>query len=258
MNGNSVPSLRIESWEQIRGLLHGFFGRRGGVSDGPRATLNVLWRVGDDPRAVAENRERVQRAMPGLKMVPLRQIHGAVVVPIADVRQADSPADGMVTDTVGLGLAVFTADCVPMLMVAPSIGVVMAVHAGWRGTLAGITHAAIGRARQAFAVEPTEWQVALGPAIGGCCYEVNVEIGRELEDRWGSMPDAWEPSLHRGRLDLRHANRHMLETAGVPLHQIIEVGPCTACAADQYFSHRRSGGCAGRQVSVIGWQGIHG
>jgi YfiH family protein len=160
----------------------------------------------------------------------------------------------MVTDDNGVALAILTADCVPILMVAARRRIAMALHAGWRGTLAGIAAVAVREAAELFGVAASEWQAALGPAIGGCCYEVSREIGDRLSGRWGDMPDAWEPNQDHGHLDLRMANRHILEGVGVPIDAIADVGSCTSCHPDLYFSHRASGGRAGRQLSIIGWR----
>jgi hypothetical protein len=157
------------------------------------------------------------------------------------------------TETAGLGLAVLTADCVPILMVAVERRVAIAVHAGWRGTLEGVARAAVESARAAFGLRPEDLWVALGPAIGACCYEVEAEIGASLESRWGAMPEAWSRAGGKGRLELRRANRQILASAGVPVGQIADVGPCTACAFEEFFSHRRSGGLTGRQISLVGW-----
>ena len=235
------------------GLSHAFFGRAGGLSDGHCASLNVSERVGDDPQAVAANWQRIAWAVPGLRFARMRQVHGARAVPVDGEAAAVEEADGMVACAGGVGLAVLTADCVPLLCVAPAARAVMALHAGWRGTLAGIVEAGVALAQQHFGVAPDAWQVALGPSIGGCCYEVDADIGRDLVNRWGAMPDAWQPAGSHGQLDLRAANRHILMTRGVPARQIEQIGPCTSCASAEFFSHRRSGGRAGRQLSVIGW-----
>ncbi len=249
----SPPVLRVDAWRRIPALVHGFFGRRGGVSGGDWDSLNLSEQVGDDPGSVSANWEMMAGAVPCLTVVRARQVHGARIVAVQDSAQSVGPADGMMTASTGLGLALLTADCVPVLMVAPAARVVMAVHAGWRGTLAGITPAAIAAAQRELGVQPSQWQVALGPAIGGCCYEVDANVGVQLAARWGEMPDAWKPGTDRGKLDLRRANRRQAAAAGIPLAQIAEVGPCTACASDEYFSHRRSGGRTGRQLSIIGW-----
>ncbi len=254
-SSDAPPSLRAAAWRAIPGLAHGFFGRRGGVSDGHYASLNVGDRVGDDLAAVAANWRRVGQALPGLAFVRMRQVHGARVVLVAAADRHVGEADGMIASGSGLGLAVLTADCVPILCVAPAARAVMVLHAGWRGTLTGVAAAGLAEAQRQLGVAPGAWRVAMGPSIDGCCYEVEAPIGKQLVDRWGAMPDAWQPAGSHGQLALRVANRQILIAHGVAAAQIAEVGPCTSCQSDEYFSHRRSGGRPGRQVSVIGWVG---
>ena len=254
---SSAPSaeplaLRVEAWAGIPRLAHGFFGRHGGVSGSHWTSLNVSDAVGDDAQHVATNWERITQTVPSLSLRRMRQVHGVRVVK-AEADQIPGEADGMVTGAGGVGLAVLTADCVPMLCVAADAGVVMALHAGWRGTLDGIAVAGLNAAQHWFDVAPDQWWIALGPSIDGCCYEVEAHIGTRFIDRWGAMPDAWQQAGPRGQLDLRRANRAILVASGVPDGQIACVGPCTACRSSDYFSHRRSGGRTGRQLSLIGW-----
>jgi purine-nucleoside/S-methyl-5'-thioadenosine phosphorylase / adenosine deaminase len=248
------PRLQVASWSGVDGLAHGYFGRDGGVSGGELGTLNVSERVGDEATSVAANWSRVRRALPGLSVVRMQQVHGTRVVPVATAEQPVGEADGMLTTQPGIGLAVLTADCVPMLAFAPGRAV-MAVHAGWRGSLAGTGPAALQLAERELGIAPSEWRVALGPSIGGCCYEVEADIGRQFVERWGAMPDAWQPAGDHGHLDLRRANRAILVASGVNADAIVDVGPCTSCANERFFSHRRSQGRAGRQLSVIGLSG---
>ena len=257
----SLSVLHAGSWESFPGLVHGFLGRRGGRSVDPWSSLNVSDRVGDDADAVASNWEAVRRRFPGLRIARMRQVHGDRIVPIDDAGAGAGEADGMVTATAGVGLAILTADCVPILMIAPAERIAMAVHAGWRGTVAGIAARAVAEGRRLFGVDPSAWHVALGPSIGVCCYEVSSEVGVDLERRWGAMGEAWRPageqprgaSVKRGMLDLRMANRRILVEQGLAPERIVDVGPCTACASSDFFSHRRSGGRAGRQLSIVGW-----
>src|SRR5215470_16131771 len=109
---DAPPALRVAGWGAIRGLAHGFFGRAGGVSVGACAWLNVSGSVGDDPSAVASNWQRIARALPGLRFVRMRQVHGAQVVLVDCADTAKRDADGMIAHSAGLGLAVLTADCV--------------------------------------------------------------------------------------------------------------------------------------------------
>lgn len=253
-NQTTAPSaLRVERWEKVAGLAHAFLGRRGGAGKGAFDSLNLSEQVGDDPANVAENWRVVGRAHPALRFVRMRQVHGARVLEVREAAAVPPACDATMTEAAGLGLAVLTADCVPILMVAVEHRVAIAVHAGWRGTLAGIVCSAVETAGTRFGLRACDLWAALGPAIGACCYEVDAEIGRSIESRWGAMPQAWTSDGRKGRLDLRRANRQMLVHAGVPDDRIDEVGPCTACAFDEFFSHRRSGGRTGRQLSLVGW-----
>jgi len=250
----AAPALRVAAWADIAGLQHGFFGRRGGVTPGACGSLNLSERVDDVPANVRSNWQRVRLALGGVGIVGMRQVHGSHVVRVDSAAQQVEEADAIVTDRPAIGLAVLTADCVPLLAVAQDAGVVLAAHAGWRGSLAGVALAALVYAEREMAIPPSAWRVALGPSIGGCCYEVERAIGQRFAERWGAMPDAWQAGGERGQLDLRQVNRQILVGHGVPDDQISIVGPCTACASQEYFSHRRSAGRAGRQASIIGFQ----
>lgn len=254
----SILVLGVPGWETIPGLVHGFLGRHGGVSRGDCASLNLGRRTDDVPAAVGANWARVRERFRNIDIVTMRQVHGTRVERVCTAGEECQATDGLVTNAPGLALGVLTADCVPILMVAPAARVVLAVHAGWRGTVAGIVPEAVRVAQREFGLDPAALHAALGPAIGGCCYEVGVEIGADLERRWGVMPDAWQGGATRGMLDLRRTNRNLLMASGVPAGQIAEVGPCTACSADAYFSHRRSNGRAGRQLSLVGWAAADG
>ncbi|HUI26240.1 MAG TPA: peptidoglycan editing factor PgeF [Candidatus Kryptonia bacterium] len=250
-----IPVLRVLSWHDIPGLAHGFFGRAGGVSSGDFARLNLSERVGDEPAAVAENRRRVgeQLAIQG-HLTWMQQVHGDQVTILHSSSQAVGAADGLISTERGTLLAVLTADCVPALLVAPRRRVVAAVHAGWRGTLAGIVIRAVTMLRETFEVDPEESEVALGPASDGCCYEVEREVGERFAREWGTLPLAtWRASGAKGWLDLRRINAGLLRRAGVRAARIHLVGPCTRCASADYFSHRGSRGRSGRQLSYVGW-----
>src|SRR5262249_3889875 len=154
-------------------------------------------------------------------------------------------------------------DCVPLLLVAPRHHLVAAVHAGWRGTLAGIAGRTLRYLHEQCGVTPDAVQAALGPAIGGCCYEVDAGVADALEGQGGGMPHAVRrrtaahvPSA-KATVDLRQINRVQLCAAGVPAGAIVDIGPCTRCAVTEYFSHRgatQAGTTTGRQLSFIGWK----
>ena len=193
----------------------------------------------------------------GLHLVRVRQVHGADCL-VADTR-TESPAgaaDALLTSQPGVAVAIATADCVPLLLAAPADGMVAAVHAGWRGTLAAIAEAAV-RAMGERGVPPERIVAALGPSIDGCCYEVERELATRFADRFGSVAwDAWRDGVAgKGCLDLRRMNALILAQAGVPATALQRVGPCTYCGGGPFASYRRRGANAGRQLSWIGLAG---
>ncbi len=246
--------LRVAAWLEIPGLVHGFLGRAHGLPPGPFTLEDVrdgLLRAGEAPHVIAA----------------ARQVHGAGVLgpeDFADVfcdpgtRGEDlPPGDALVSASADLLLTVRTADCVPVLLVAPRARATAAVHAGWRGVLAGVLEAAVTELGSRYAARPGEILAAIGPAIGGCCYEFGVEqrgafvarLGAEAGDAWRPAPDDGS----RAHLDLRSLCGLALRRAGVPTAAITELGPCTAESPDELHSFRRDGDHAGRQLSYVGW-----
>jgi hypothetical protein len=233
------------------GLRHAFFGRMGGASRGAFRSLNCSAGVGDEAEAVRLNRRRTREALGCERLQVARQVHGAHIVTAG---QSAAAADGLVTSMQGLAVGVLTADCVPILLVVPEARLAAAVHAGWKGTALGIAGAAVEHLARQSSLPAAAVHAALGPSIGSCCYEVGEDVIAALEDGAGRgrvLPDR----RHGGRswIDLRRINAAILQAAGVPKAQIHHVGPCTRCAVEQCFSHRGSGGVAGRQLSAVGW-----
>jgi len=252
-----ITHLAVPQWGKYHGLLHGFMGRRGGKSVGVYAGLNTSYRVGDDPKVVSQNVCDMKLAV-GIhdgKVVTMRQMHGDNIIEIKDKQLKEAgEADGMVTAESGFYLGVLTADCVPILFIAPKQRLAAAVHAGWRGTLAGIAQKTVRLFADQYGVAADGLEVALGPSIGVCCYEVNDDVAGPLMKKWGSLTT---PSIAvkdgKSLVNLSRLNRDILREAGVPGKQLFQVGPCTRCAADDFFSYRREGGETGRQISVVGW-----
>jgi YfiH family protein len=252
----ALPCTRVPGWRDVPDLVHGFCGRRGGVSRAPYADFNLSRRVGDDPRAVAENWRRLAASIRG-RFASMRQVHGTRVATVTATALNAGAADAMATAARGVVLGVLTADCVPLLLLAPEHGVIAAVHAGWRGTAARIGARAVAHLQRHFGVPPAALRAALGPAIGGCCYEVDADIAARLEAACGAAPGALRRaaslSSDKAFVDLRTANALLLERAGVPAARIVSVGPCTRCAGEAFFSHRAAA-TTGRQISFIGWR----
>jgi purine-nucleoside/S-methyl-5'-thioadenosine phosphorylase / adenosine deaminase len=249
--------LKVPQWERYEGLLHGFMGRRGGNSVGNYAGLNVSYRVGDDPKIVSQNVCDMKQAV-GIhdrRIITMKQVHGDRIIEVEDIHIKEAgEGDGMVTREKNAFLGVLTADCVPILFVAPEQKRVAAVHAGWRGTLTGIAAKMVWLLKNQHGIPFDAIEAAVGPAIGACCYEIKDDVSRPIVERWGNI-DAPCVEHRDGKmyLDLRLLNRAILEQAGVPSTQIYHIGPCTSCSPDQFFSYRRERKETGRQISFIGW-----
>jgi hypothetical protein len=236
-------------------LAHGFLGRNGGVSLGPYESLNLGYWVGDQRAAVDENWSRVRRVIgEGFTIARASQVHGADVQ-VVDERNAGASrtGDGMVTASPEVMLSIFTADCVPVLLVDARARVVGALHAGWRGILASIAARGV-EAMTKLGAQPSRIEVATGPCIGVCCFEVDIELADRFEREIPSSARHRRPGRPgKSMLDLRSLIGDQLVAAGVASKSIIHAGGCTRCASDRYFSRRAAGGVTtGLQLSFIG------
>ncbi len=199
----TIPALSRLPW-----LFHGFGTRR--LSEaGLRA-------------AAAEN-----EAQPVL----LRQIHSARVLVLDEAPAAPPEADAAATRRPGLALVIKTADCLPLFLVDPEQRAVAAVHAGWRGTSRRIAAEAVAAMIRAFGTRPLSLQAALGPCIGGTCYEVgeDVAVPFRRDPSFAALFTAVAGRPGKYLFDLRAANRAQLEIAGLPPENIHEAGGCTHC-----------------------------
>jgi YfiH family protein len=185
-------------------------------------------------------------------LVSVRQAHGATVVTDAD---AGATADAIVSSRANRVLTVRVADCVPLLVADRRRLAVAAIHAGWRGTAAGIAAAAINRLSEEFGSRPGDLVAAIGPAIRACCYEVGPEVRGAFREAGASDAHvgAWFTPRRGDRLqlDVPRANRDQLACAGVPSLQIYDSGLCTACHPSLFYSYRRDRARAGRLVGYI-------
>lgn len=217
-----------------------FTTRRGGVSEGPYASLNLGRWTDDDADAVQRNREILATAV-GVSLdavVQGRQVHGARVERVAGERPAGSEppeVDGLATDAAGLALLVLTADCLPVAVIGERA--VAMLHAGWRGLADGILEEGVEALRELG--DDGELHAAIGPGAGGCCYEVGPDVHA-----------AFGRSAHApARIDLKTIARERLMAAGVS--EVHDVGICTICSDPSlFFSHRRDGGITGRQAGI--------
>jgi polyphenol oxidase len=239
------------------GVVAAFTGRAGGTSAAPYDTLNLALRVGDDLRRALANRRRVATVL-GLAGQPwalARQVHSAAILRVDPGRLGQGPpegrpvvgeADGLVTAEPGVVLAVLTADCAPVLLADPAAGVVGAVHAGWRGLAAGVVEAGVA-AMVELGADPAACTGLVGPAVGGCCYEVGPDVRAAVGDR---HPAALATTRDgRPALDPAAGAAQALQRAGVG--QVRVAAQCTVDLEERFFSHRRDHGRTGRQAGLI-------
>ncbi len=234
------------------GFIHGFPERGGGVSTGPRASLNLGKRWGDRLENVDENRRLLARAA-GYEPAQLqatRHVHGTAVWAVGEPLAADAEFDGLVCDRAGPVLGAFAADCVPILFADPEARVIGAAHAGWRGTAAGIAGNVVDRMAE-LGARPDRVRVALGPSIGPCCFEVGPEVVEQFRVALGDVPGMVVPGPQKDHLDLRAALRALLERAGVRAAAIDDRPPCTKCEPERFFSYRRDGKDGGVHMAFI-------
>lgn len=190
-------------------------------------------------------------------ILSVKQVHGtdALVVdrPLTDVDRFDGGWDALVTDQPGTMVAVRTADCVPVLVHDARRRVVAAIHAGWRGAVAGIVPKTLMLMQTRFGAELGQLHVSIGPSAGVCCYEVDEPVLNEVRNRFAW----WETVLrdHRqgkARLDLKALIRRQVQDCGISGGQVTSVNICTICHEDLFFSYRREGKVIGTMVSAIG------
>lgn len=215
-------------------VAHAFATRRGGVDQ----VLGAL-------------------SLTGRPLATVRQVHGNRVVVVRSPADAEAArfteADGLITDSPQVALAVFTADCLPVLLVDPRRGAVAAVHSGWRGTVRRISGRTVALLGEEFGSRPQDLLAAIGPSIGPCCYEVDRPVLEAVAAAFpGTAGEFLTPvSKERARLDLRAAVARDLKETGVPDENVILINECTACRPDRYFSYRRDGRGTGRMAAVI-------
>lgn len=251
-------SVEVIQARTLDGVAHGFLGRRGGVSTGVVAGLNVGIGTQDDPAAVTENRRRATEAvLPGGQLVSLYQVHSAsTVIALApfDANGSGRPhADALVTNRPGLVLGILTADCAPVLLADREAGVIGAAHAGWKGAIGGVTDSVIAAMEQ-LGAHRSRIAAAIGPCIARASYEVNDGFFQ----RFAEADPANERFFADGRpghyqFDLEAYVASRLAAAGVT--RIEAMGLDTYGDEDRFFSFRRATHRAepdyGRQISLI-------
>ena len=279
-----VEVLTAANLSRLSWLVHGFSTRQGGVSSayGGQA-LNLGPTREDTPENVARNRERFIRKLGAIDakghpwpVVTVTQIHSAIIHRVEQEAVPPLKGDGLVTGKPGMLLGIKIADCLPVLVADPERRAIGVFHAGWRGTAQRIVEKGVGEMRKHFGSDPAKLLAAIGPGIGCCCYEIGDEVEREFESQfayWQQLfenvfdsrslharypllflnqraPGHGDPALSR-HLNLVKANLLQLRDAGVAGENISNLGLCTSCRTDLFFSYRKEQ-VAGRMMAVVG------
>jgi hypothetical protein len=280
----NVKVLTAANLSRVPWLVHGFSTRQGGFSGayGDQA-LNLGPTREDSPENVARNRELFIGELGALDakgrpwpLITVRQIHSAIIHRVDQRVVQPLKGDGLITSAPGILLGIKIADCLPVLIADPERRAIGAFHAGWRGTARRIVEKGVGEMRRHFGSHPARLLAAIGPGIAGCCYEIGDEVEREFEsqfaywqelfaDVFGSRslharypllflnqraPGHGDPALSR-HLDLVKANLRQLRDAGLAEENISNLGLCTSCRTDLFFSYRKEQ-TTGRMMAVVG------
>ena len=256
-NSNGVVTLHCRALDEIKGLSHCFTTRQGGISTGHLSSMNLSFSR-EERSVVEENYRRLCQAEGFCmeRMTLTDQTHTARVR-LVDERSAGMgmskesdirETDGLITSLSQTPLAVFVADCAPILMCDTITGAIAAVHSGWRGTREGIAAVALDKMNKQFGTQAKDVIAAVGPCIDKCCYEV----GEDFRAEWNRSDDAqFFTSTSNGKylFDLKGANRQVLEKAGVG--EIYICKECTCCQSELLFSHRATKGKRGNMAGII-------
>lgn len=257
-NDNYEEIITLKS--RLISCPHGFSTRYGGVSEGIFASLNLGMNRGDDKEKVTENWRRFLEScgITNNEFVCGAQVHSnnVHIADYCDLRPAYGPgqlieADGYVTDKIGIPLAVFVADCVPVLLYDDVNRVIGAIHCGWRSTVADIQNETIRKMILLGAREDCI-KVCIGPAIFKCCFEVGYEVIEAVRKLIGERAgECYDLMNDKYMLDLREVVKIRFEMLGVPQNNIDMIGECTKCNPDRYWSHRFGGTNRGSMACVI-------
>ena len=213
---------------------------------------------GDDPAAVEENYHILCDALgcTANQLVLTHQIHSDIVRKVsgADAAGLDHhnypPCDALITNTPGVGLVVFTADCTPLLLHDPVTGAVGAAHAGWRGTAADIGGKTVETMCREFGCRPENIRAAIGPNIGPCHFQTDSDVPEAMVKAFGPEAEAYiRKDGSKYYVNLKEINALALRRAGVRHIEISEA--CTMCRPDRFWSHRFTGGDRGSQGAII-------
>jgi len=256
MTRQKPPFLQAGSLKGERTLRHGFFTREGGVSEGIYASLNARLSSDDARKNVLENRRRIAAALGAPVLLTPWQHHSATCAVVEEPWDISAPpkADALATRREGLGLAVATADCTPVLFADAEAGVVAAAHAGWKGAIGGVLEETLDTMER-LGARRGRIRCAIGPTISQAAYEVGPEFRARFEAADAAYARFFAPSRRAGHFmfDLPGFVAARLRAAGAGA--VEDLRRCTCSEEESFFSYRRNtlAGVAGYgcQLSAI-------
>ncbi|MFA6849160.1 MAG: peptidoglycan editing factor PgeF [Selenomonadaceae bacterium] len=244
-------------------VTHAISTRFGGVSQAPFTSMNLALHNGDDERNVIENRKIFCDSL-GIEsncLCTCEQVHGERILCVDEtfsgrgsMAYADAIAgtDALITNVTNLPLMLFFADCTPILFFDPVHKAVGIAHGGWKGTIAKIAQKTVLLMQERFKTKPGDCLVAIGPAIGPCCYEVGNEVAEKFQQAFPQHKDKILLSVKGNiHLNLWLTNRLQLEDIGVKRDHIDSADVCTACNSKLFYSYRMEKGKTGRIAALI-------
>ena len=252
-----APSLHVP---------HCFTTRYGGVSEGHLASMNIGPSRGDRHENLLKNYEILGNALDfdPKNCVLTKQTHTDIIRPVTALdagtglyKPAFPPCDGLITNTPGLALVVFTADCTPVLLWDEVTGAVGAVHAGWKGTAQDITGKAVQAMAETYGCDPHNIRAAIGPNIGPCCFETDEDVPNALLETYGEAISSYISKRgHKFYVNLKAVNAYALTRRGVAKIDIST--DCTLCQPDRFWSARKHRNSRGSQGAIIVCKGGNG
>ncbi|MFH1262573.1 MAG: peptidoglycan editing factor PgeF [Pseudomonadota bacterium] len=261
----AIPLITAPNLSSIKGLIHGFTTRIGGVSVSPYASCNLGMATGDEDDSVRRNYRLLADELGTTveSFLGLRQMHGGDVVVADPEASASDPleafrfapsGDAIVTDHRGVLLFARVADCFPILLVDERNGAIGAVHAGWRGTLARVIPNAVRRMSAEFGTDPADLTMAVGPGIGLPAFEVSVAIAEMFEEQLDAQEGEIVKDEVSAQIDLAAILIRQARGEGIRADRIWSCGFCTHGDPGRFFSYRREGRRTGRMIGFIGWR----
>ena len=250
-----IPYYACKAFDSLPHVRHGFSTRSSGAPDLEASSLNLGDSSWDSPPRVRENRRRYLSALhlEDALLVTLHQVHSDRVHIIKDISNQWNQAEGdaLVTRVENVALSVQVADCLPVLIADPVMNAVAAVHSGWRGTLLGILPQTIREMERTFHSDPSTLMAAIGPGIRACCFEVGHEVADRFEEAYPGCCSAADRS-GKSLLDLGKVLDDQMHLAGIRPEHRYDLGACTRCNPNEFFSYRAEGHAAGRMMAIIG------